>query len=110
MDIIQKELLKSKILKELKIETEPTTSNIMNYICDIVTIIQKYSSKDITGSNKKELVIELIKEIISTSHMNHELKDFIDNYIDNFIDVIILCSRNKEMIKVFKKKCQCIPF
>ena len=82
-------------------------------LIDNVAYVQKHWGKDMTGQRKKELVMNRMNVYVRSIDIDdldkQEALDFLDNYCGDFIDVLIMVCRNKQLTKLFKRKCGCFP-
>lgn len=103
--------LKKKFNIDFDDKNQINTKNILNIVIYLMQIVETYK---LPGSNKKELVINMIKDVVA--HNKDTIKDyplieyFIDNILPSAIDNIISIDNKKTYIKfqnAFKNNCLC---
>ena len=86
--------------------SEISPKNILEFV---IYLMQKVDKYEITGETKKEVVLSLIKKIISTykdsiKNMNH-IEKFINIISPSLIDIIISLDKKEMYIKI-KNECK----
>ena len=91
--------------------SEISPKNILEFV---IYLMQKVDKYEITGETKKEVVLSLIKKIISTykdsiKNMNH-IEKFINIISPSLIDIIISLDKKEMYIKIKNecKNCMCV--
>lgn len=83
-------------------------------IVDNIQFVQVNYKNDMTGEQKKELVLNRLRLFIRNMDVCDIDKDYYNKFVvegaGELIDSIIIIVRNKELVKLFKKHCDCIPF
>ena len=78
-----------------------TPKDILNFLIYLMQIVEKYN---INGTEKKEMVIKIIKNIISEHKNDIKNFDYIENFIKktlpSLIDTIVLLDRKDLHIKL----------
>ncbi len=89
-----------KMLRETYKDLVIDKKNIFLVVVRTVEVVD--SNKDLTGKEKKMIVINVLKEFIKDLNLDDDLeKDLLDNSLDSIIETIINASHNKFK---FKKK------
>ena len=101
--------LKQKFKKTLAKDVEITPKDIINFLIYLMQYVEKYNTK---GANKKEIVINIIKDIISNYKNNiknvEHMENFVNTVLPSLIDIIISLDRKQIFIKLenaFESKC-----
>jgi len=101
--------LKQKFKKTFAEGGEITPKDIINYLIYSMQYIEKYNTK---GANKKEIVITIIKDIISNYKNNipnvEHMENFVNTVFPSLIDIIISLDKKQIYIKLensFENKC-----
>ena len=101
--------LKQKFKKTLAKDVEITPKDIINFLIYLMQYVEKYTTK---GANKKEIVINIIKDIISNYKNNiknvEHMENFVNTVLPSLIDIIISLDRKQIFIKLenaFESKC-----
>ena len=104
--------LKSKFKSSLSSNGEITPKDIISFIIHLMQVVEKYK---INGSVKKEIVIQIIKEIVSEYKNNIEDIDSINNFMNtvlpSLIDIIVSLDKKQIYIRlenVLQNGCGCI--
>lgn len=81
---------------------------LFEIVINTIKDVQK-TKKDISGLEKKELVISVVKHIIHKQkpHNINKMIAFCDDNLSDIIDLIFVVMYNKKLIKLFKKGCFC---
>jgi len=100
----------NKIYESLSlVSNDINTSNIIQLTINLMRIIEKYPN--LTGTQKKETIIYVLKKVIKDNLDNDETKQnllfFIDTFLPYVIDTIISVDKKEVVIKIKKgfKKC-----
>ena len=104
-------------LKEIIIEensnltsSDFSENNISYILIDLMMRVSKF--KDLSGNDKKQLVIEIIKKLASNCIDNsiqlEDINKFIDNILPTIIDNFVWISKQKIKFNP-KKSCLCFP-
>ena len=75
-------------------------SDYLTFIPKVIGIVQKHYKKDVASSDKKKLVIALVKQLYPEAY-----KD--DSIIDDVINLTFWLCRNNDLRKLLKKSCNC---
>lgn len=101
--------LKKKFNLDFDDKNQINTQNILNIVIYLMQKVEKYR---LSGVSKKQLVINIIKDVILKNKDNikeYELIEyFIDNTLPSLIDNIISLDRKEIYIKfqnMYKNKC-----
>lgn len=105
--------MKKKIFQALEISDKEYLINNINpkNIIDLTTIIMAIvdkNSKNLSGSDKKQMTLNIIYDIIEHSNISLEYKsyilDIVNNIYDGFVENIINVSKGKYNINTTKVK------
>ena len=103
---------KNKFNSSLSSNEGITPKDIISFIIYLMQVVEKYK---IDGSNKKEIVISIIKTIVSEYKNNIENVETIDNFINtilpSLIDIIVSLDNKQIYIRlenVLQSGCGCI--
>lgn len=89
--------------------------NVINILTYVIAIIDSFK-KDISGSDKKQLVLNITYDVVQNSSIPAENKkyilDMLDNVFDPFVENIIAVSKGKFDINktksIFKSCASCL--
>ena len=104
--------LKHKFKTVLEMNSDLTPKHLVNFVIYLMQTIEKYN---INGTDKKEIVISVMKNIIEEYKNNIQDPTYIENFINtilpSLIDVIVSLDRKETFIKaenVIKTTFGCI--
>ena len=103
---IKFEMREHSILKTL------TPDGLMGHVVCLMARVETFR-RDITGPDKKRIVIQLLNWITDELPIDDEsrelLREAVTTVVPTMIDTLIFASRNTKVLKVFQKNC-CLPF
>lgn len=87
-----------------------TKENITIIVINLMQFVEKYP--DLTGDQKKQLVIHVIKKFIKDTTSKEEeevLLTFVDIFLPSVIDTLVSVDKKKIVIKLKKTFSSCFP-
>lgn len=97
------------IVEKLTQEDGITTTNILFISADLMEHLATY--KDLSGRQKKQLIINILEKFIRDSDMENVYKDIlcevVENLVPGAIDIIIDVSKGRYFKKITKKLSCC---
>lgn len=87
-----------------------TKENITTIVINLMQLVEKYP--DLTGEQKKKLVIHVVKNFIKDKTDNEEeevLLTFVDIFLPTLIDTLVSVDKKKIVIKLKKTFSSCFP-
>jgi hypothetical protein len=101
--------LQQKFKKTLEVGGEITPKDIINFLIYLMQFVENYNTN---GSNKKEIVLNIIKDIVLKYKNNipnvEHMENFIKTVLPSLIDIIISLDKKQIYIKLenaFENKC-----
>lgn len=85
-----------------------TKENITTIVINLMQLVEKYP--DLTGKQKKKLVIHVVKKFIEDKTDNEEeevLLTFVDIFLPALIDTLVLVDKKEIVIKLKKTFSSC---
>lgn len=87
-----------------------TKENITTIVINLMQLVEKYP--DLTGEQKKKLVIHVVKKFIKDKTDNEEeevLLTFVDIFLPTLIDTLVSVDKKEIVIKLKKTFSSCFP-